>query len=73
MKTRIIQAEIRDSDFPVFESLFKKYKIKTIVVEEKRAPNKTTIEAMEDAEKLRGDKNRRRFSNVDELMGFLDT
>ncbi|WP_212898583.1 toxin-antitoxin system, antitoxin component [Capnocytophaga cynodegmi] len=72
MKTITMTAQIDPSDVPVFQAILKKFKAKKVSFSNtEKSPNKTTLKAMEEAEQIIKDKNRKNFRNVDEFLHFL--
>ena len=57
MNTITLQAEIQEVDFPIEEVI--------------SIPNITTIQTMEEAQKLMNDKNTKFFINLDDFLNYL--
>lgn len=72
MNTITMTAQIDPSDVPVFKAILKKFKAKKVSFSNiESIPNKTTLKAMEEAEQIIKDKNRKSFRDVDEFLHFL--
>lgn len=78
MSTATISAEINKVDIPLFEALFKRVNAKKITIKEEgkkmdyKKPNETTLQAIKEIEDLKKDKNKKGFSDIKELMAFLN-
>ncbi|WP_143325076.1 antitoxin [Capnocytophaga haemolytica] len=70
-----MRAEINNVDIPIIEAILQKFSARNIYfenVDKEERPNAVTLQAMKEVEQLRKDKNRKRFTNVDDLMAYLN-
>ncbi|AMD84340.1 hypothetical protein SAMN05444369_11939 [Capnocytophaga haemolytica] len=75
MNTTLMRAEINNVDIPIIEAILQKFSARNIYfenVDKEERPNAVTLQAMKEVEQLRKDKNRKRFTNVDDLMAYLN-